>query len=173
MVRSPGVELLVAVAICATLPSRVVAQGGWSQWDLYLRDGSRIEANPLGAPDDAHLSISVGGFQGTDSTIARSRIALIAAQTTVGPNREPIPGAALPPRPGARVCEDMIVRRDGHQTTGRVTLTKIMYSSGVVTQRGAEIALNEIAYIRFADTTAKACSRKSRGTARPRRVRPA
>jgi hypothetical protein len=172
MARFPGVELIVAVAMCATLPSRGVAQGGWRSWDLYLRDGSRIEANPLGAPDDSHLSISVGGFQRKDTTIARARIDVIAAQATVGPHREPIPGVTLPPRPTARVCEDVIVRLDGRQTRGRVTLTRIVFSEGVVNQRGVEIALDSIAYIKFADTKLKACTRKARPAARVRRVVP-
>jgi hypothetical protein len=106
MARSLGVELFAAVALCAAVPLPVAAQGGWRAWDLYLRDGTRVEANPFGAPDDAHLAISVGGMEGHDKTIARRRIALIAAPTTVGPRREPIPGETLPPRPTGRACED-------------------------------------------------------------------
>ncbi len=148
----------------ATVASSAAAQGGWRQWDVHLRGGARVEANPLGAPDDSHLAISVGGMEGHDSTIARARVDYIAAQTTVGARREAIPGATLPPAPTARVCEDVIVRRDGRRTSGRVALTRIEYSSGVVSQRGAEIALDEIAYIKFAD--AKGCAKKKR----PRRT---
>jgi len=157
MARSLGVELFAAVALCAALPLPVAAQGGWRAWDLYLRDGTRVEANPFGAPDDAHLAISVGGMEGHDKTIARRRIALIAAPTTVGPRREPIPGETLPPRPTGRVCEDVIVRRDGRKTTGHVSLTRVRYSAGVVTQRGVEVALDSIAYIKFADLKATQC----------------
>ena len=157
MARSLGVELLAAVSLCAALPLPLAAQGGWRQWDLYLRNGSYIEANPLGAPDDARLAISVGGMEGHDTTIARRRIALIAAQTTVGSRREPIPGETLPPRPTGRACEDVIVRRDGRKTTGHVSLTRVRYSAGVVTQRGVEVALDSIAYIKFADLKATQC----------------
>jgi len=157
MARSLGVELFAAVALCAAVPLPVAAQGGWRAWDLYLRDGTRVEANPFGAPDDAHLAISVGGMEGHDKTIARRRIALIAAPTTVGPRREPIPGETLPPRPTGRVCEDVIVRRDGRKTTGHVSLTRVRYSAGVVTQRGVEVALDSIAYIKFADLKATQC----------------
>jgi len=157
MARSLGVELFAAVALCAAVPLPVAAQGGWRAWDLYLRDGTRVEANPFGAPDDAHLAISVGGMEGHDKTIARRRIALIAAPTTVGPRREPIPGETLPPRPTGRACEDVIVRRDGRKTTGHVSLTRVRYSAGVVTQRGVEVALDSIAYIKFADLKATQC----------------
>src|SRR5262245_36513545 len=172
MARSLGVELLAAISLCVALPLPLAAQGGWRAWDLYLRDGSRVEANPLGAPDDAHLAISVGGMAGHDSTVARKRIALIAAQTTVGPRREPIPGATLPPRPSGRACEDVIVFRDGQRTTGRVSLTRIQYSEGVVTQRGLEVKLDSVAYIKFADSTSAVCRSKGRAAARARKAKP-
>ena len=57
MARSHGVELLAAILLCTALPLPLAAQGGWRSWDLVMRDGTRIEANPLGAPDDAHLAI--------------------------------------------------------------------------------------------------------------------
>jgi hypothetical protein len=157
MARSPGVELFVAVSLCVALPLPLAAQGGWRAWDLYLRDGSRIEANPLGAPDDNRLAISVGGMEGHDKTIARRRIALIAAQTTVGPRREAVPGDTLPPRPTGHACEDLIVLRDGRRTTGHVSLTRIRYSTGVVTQRGVEVTLDSIAYIKLAVPKSAKC----------------
>jgi hypothetical protein len=164
MARSPGVELFAAVSLCVALPLPLAAQGGWRAWDLYLRDGTRIEANPFGAPDDNRLAISVGGMEerGHDRTIPRRRIALIAAQTTVGPRREPIPGDTLPPRPTGRTCEDVIVLRDGRKTTGHVWLTRVRYSAGVVRQRGVEIELDSIAYIQFADPTRTRCKPSTR-----------
>ena len=172
MARSLGVELIAAISLCVALPLPLAAQGGWRAWDLYLRDGSRIEANPLGAPDDAHLAISVGGMEGHDTTIARKRITFIAAQTTVGPRREPIPGATLPAKPSGRTCEDIIVFLDGQKTTGRVSLTRIRYSEGVVTQRGAEVKLDSIAYIKFADSSAAPCRQKARVASRTRKSKP-
>ena len=162
MVRSLGVELFAIVSLCVALPLPAAAQGGWRQWNLFLRDGSHIEANPLGAPDDTSLAISMGGMEAHDKTIARRRIALIAAQTTVGSRQEPIPGETLPARPTGRTCDDVIVRRDGRTTTGHVSLTRIRYSAGVVTQRGAEVALDSIAYIKFGDSSAKRCRPKKR-----------
>ena len=117
------------------------AQGGWRQWDVYLRDGTRREANPLGARDDAHVAISVGGVTGHDTTFARARIAYIAAQA---------PAESLPPAPLGDTCTDVVVRRDGRRTTGHVTLTHVEYSEGTVTQRGDSIDLRDVAYLVFA-----------------------
>ena len=80
----------------------------------------------------------------------REHIDYIAAQTTVGPNREPLPYVQLPPAPVGAVCADLIVHLDGRRTSGRVTLKHIAYSEGTVTQRGKDIDLQAIAYIKFA-----------------------
>jgi hypothetical protein len=162
MVQSAGTSLLVAAVFCAACVRTAAAQGGWRQWDIQLRDGNRVVANPLGAPDDSHLSVSVGGFEGHDSTIARSRIDYIAAQTTVDPNREPVNGTALPPLPTRRSCNDVVVRRDGHRTAGRVTLARIQYSEGVVKQGGAEINLTDVVYIKFASLPRDRCAAHSK-----------
>ena len=168
MGRFRGVELLAAISLCTALPLPLAAQGGWRSWDLVMRDGTRVEANPLGAPDDAHLAISVGGMEGHGRTIARRHIALVAAQTTTGPRREPIPGDTVPSRPTGHRCEDLIVRRDGRKTTGHVFLTRIRYSEGVVTLRGVEIGLDSIAYIRFGDASAAGCRPTARAATRLR-----
>lgn len=171
MARSPGVELFAAVSLCVVLPVPLAAQGGWRAWDIYLHSGVHLEANPLGAPDDNRIAISVGGMEerGHDRTIARRHITLIAAQTTFGPRREAIPGDTLPPRPTGRTCEDVIVLRDGRKATGRVSLTRVRYSAGVVTQRGIEIDLDSIAYIKFADAAAARCTPRTRTATRPRK----
>ena len=163
MARSLGVRLLALAAIVAVAPA-ARAQGGWAQWDVTLRDGTRVEANPLGAPDSEHFSVSVGGFEGKDVTILRALVDYIAAQTTVGSRREPIPGAKLPALPEARACEDVLVRRDGRRTTGHVTFTRLQYSAGAVKQRGVDIDLEDVAYIRFARKPAKECGRTSSRT---------
>src|SRR5215203_4729378 len=106
MVRFPGVRLVAA--LLAGLPSPCLAQGGWRQWDVRLRDGTSVQANPLGAPDDGHISLSVSAFEGREPSIPRSRIDYIAAQTTVGPSREPLPGTTLPPAPSGNLPEDVI-----------------------------------------------------------------
>jgi len=132
---------LLAAALCAGLASASPAQGGWRQWDLRLRDGRRVEANPLGAPDDAHLSTSVAAYDGRERPLPRSRVRLLAAQAT--------PFDSLPPAPRGETCEDAIIRRDGSRTTGRVTLLRVRWSEGVVKQRGVEVDLRDVAYIAF------------------------
>src|SRR5215218_10094993 len=150
MGRFPGVRLFLAGVLLAGPAAPCVAQGGWRQWDVYLRDGSRVEANPLGAPDDGHVSLSVAGFQGREPSIPRSQIDYIAAQTAAGPAREPIPGDTLSSPPTESVPEDLIVRRDGRRTSGHVTLTRVAYSAGVITQGGVEVDLANVAYVKFA-----------------------
>jgi hypothetical protein len=142
------------VLLCAALPTALRAQGGWRQWDVHLRDGTRVEANPLGAPDDAHVAISVGGVTGRDTTIARARIAYIAARA---------PAESLPPAPSGDACADVVVRRDGRRTTGRVTLTRVEYSEGTITQRGDRIALRDVAYLVFG----RPCRERARHARRP------
>jgi hypothetical protein len=56
----------------------------------------------------------------------------------------------------------VIVLRDGRRTTGHVWLTRVRYSAGVVRQRGVEIELDSIAYIKFADPTATRCKPRTR-----------
>jgi hypothetical protein len=63
----------------------------------------------------------------------------------------------------------VIVRRDGRRTTGHVSLTRIRYSAGIVTQRGVEVNLDSIAYIKFAEPTASRCKPPARTA---KRVRP-
>jgi len=109
---------------------------------VYLRSGIRVEANPLGAPDRGHVSLSVGAYEGKEPAIPRSRIDYIAAQTTVPPGG---------------VCADLVVRRDRRRTSGAVTLGRIIYSEGVIRQRGVEIDLRDVAYIKFARRPGKGC----------------
>jgi hypothetical protein len=104
---------VLSAALCAGLAEASRAQGGWRQWEIRLRDGRRLQANPLGAPDDAHLSLSVGGYDSRDGRIARSVVHVVAAL--------PLPDS-LPAAPVVASCEDAIVRRDGTRTVGRIIL---------------------------------------------------
>lgn len=133
---------LLAAALCAGLPAASAAQGGWRQWDVRLHDGTRLEANPLGAPDDAHLSLSVAGFEGRERRIARSRVRVVAARPTWGDS--------LPPLRAGPSCADAIVRRDGRRTVGRITLARVRWSEGLVVQRGDTVDLRDVAYLVFA-----------------------
>ena len=132
---------VLSAALCAGLASASPAQGGWRQWEIRLRDGRRLQANPLGAPDDAHLSLSVGGYDSRDGRIARSVVHVVAAL--------PLPDS-LPAAPAVASCEDAIVRRDGTRTVGRIILARVRWSEGVVVQRGDTVDLRDVAYLVFA-----------------------
>lgn len=132
---------LVTAVLCAGLPSASPAQGGWRQWDVRLHDGRRLEANPLGAPDDRHLSLSVAGYEGRELRISRGLVHVVAAQ--------PLPGESLPAVPPVALCEDAIVLRDGTTTIGRITLARVRWSEGVVAQLGDTVDLRDVAYLVF------------------------
>jgi len=134
-------RLLLSAALCAGLAEPSLAQGGWRQWEIRLHDGRRLEANPLGAPDDAHLSLSVAGYKGRQRRVARSRVHVVAALT--------LPDS-LQAAPVVASCEDAIMRRDGTTTVGRITLTRVQWSEGVVVQRGDTVDLRDVAYLIFA-----------------------
>ena len=136
-----ALPLLIA-ALCAGLASASPAQGGWRQWEVRLHNGERLEANPLGAPNDAHLSLSVAGYDGRERRIARSVVHVVAALS--------VPEESLPAVPVASLCEDAIVLRDGTTTVGRITLARVRWSEGVVVQRGDTIDLRDVAYLVFA-----------------------
>ena len=147
MLRTKPITLpLFVAALCwAGFAKASPAQGGWRQWDVRLHDGRRLEANPLGAPDDGHLSLSVGGYERRENRIARSLVQVIAAR--------PLPGESLPAAPALALCEDAIILRDGTTTIGRIGLVRVRWSEGVVTQRGNTIDLRDVAYLVFAART--------------------
>lgn len=136
------VPLLAAVFWCTGVASVSPAQGGWRQWEVRLRDGRRLDANPLGAPDDGHLALSVGAYERREHRIARALVQVVAAR--------PVPGESLPAVPSAASCEDAIVRRDGTTTIGRISLARVRWSEGVVAQRGDTVDLRDVAYLVFA-----------------------
>lgn len=137
---------VLSAAVWTGLAEASPAQGGWRQWEVRLRDGRRLEANPLGAPDNGHLSLSVGAYDEREHRIARALVQVVAAQ--------PLPGESLPPVPAVASCEDAIVRRDGTTTIGRIGLTRVRWSEGVVAQRGDTINLRDVAYLVFAAPSA-------------------
>jgi hypothetical protein len=153
-------SLLTAALCWAGLPSASPAQGGWRQWEVHLRDGTRLEANPLGAPDDGHFSLSVAAYDRPERRVARTKVRLISAK--------PLPGESLPPVPTAASCDDAIVLRDGTTTVGRIDLARVRWSEGVVVQRGNTVDLRDVAYLVFAaqDPESARCRRE------PSRQRP-
>ena len=156
--KSIALSLLAAAFWCAGLASTSQAQGGWRQWEVRLRDGRRLGANPLGAPNDGHLSLSVGAYERREHRIARSLVQVVAAR--------PLPGESLPAVPAVALCEDAIVRRDGTTTTGRITLARVRWSEGVVTQRGDTVDLRDVAYLVFAPRGSASASCRREATRR-------
>jgi hypothetical protein len=143
---------LLTAALCAGIAEASLAQGGWRQWEVRLRDGRRLEANPLGAPDDAHLSLSVGAYDGRAGRIARSLVDVVAVL--------PAPDSLSAAPVGS--CVDAIVRRDGTTTLGRINLARVRWSEGVVVQRGDTVDLRDVAYLVFAtrDAASTSCQRQ-------------
>ena len=146
MARFPGGSALVAVLLSVAAGGSAWAQGGWRQWDVVLRNGTRLVANPLGTPDTLSFSRSVGGFETKEDVIPRRRVDYLAA----GDPRGPLPPEAIrPAAPIGMKCEDTLIFWDGRKTVGRVSLTRIQWSEGVVTQNGVEVDLTEVAFIKF------------------------
>ena len=151
MARFPGVRR-IALAGLLLAPTVLHAQGGWRQWDVYLLDGTRLEANPLGAPDDGHLSLSVGEFERRAPAISRSRVDYIAARVKgSGGDGASVAG------PKGRACQDVVVVRRPSRNTGRVTLTRVAWSEGTIRQGGREIDLQEVLFIKFASVRRPSC----------------
>lgn len=152
--KSIALPLLAVAFCCVGHVEASPVQGGWRQWELRLRDGKRLQANPLGAPDDGHLSLSVGAYDRREHRIARSAVRVVAAL--------PLPGDSLPAMPDAALCEDVIVRRNGTSTIGRIALARVRWSEGVVAQRGDTVDLRDVAYLVFArDPESAKCRREA------------
>ena len=152
--------VLTATVCCAAFASESQAQGGWRQWQIRLRDGSLLEASPLGAPNDDRLSLSVGAYDRREHGIARSRVQAVVAL--------PFAGELLPAVPTVAVCKDAIVRRDGTTTTGRITLVRVRWSEGIVAQLGDTVDLRDVAYLVFATPGSRnaTCQREAPGRER-------
>ena len=155
--KSIALALVTVAFCCAEHVEATPLQGGWRQWEVRLRDGSRLEANPLGAPDDAHLSLSVGAYERREHRVARAAVRVVAAL--------PAPGDSLPALPDFALCDDVIVRRDGTTTIGRITLARVRWSEGIVTQRRDTVDLRDVAYLILAaqGSAGANCQREATG----------
>src|SRR5215211_1209676 len=125
------------------------AQGGWRQWDIYLRDGSKVEANPLSATGDGRVSLSLKSDGSPDEGIELSKIDYIAAKVN-----------GLPPAPIGNFKQDLVVLRDGHRLFGPITSVRAEFSEGGVIQNKKRISLEDIAYIKFTNQKPILRSRK-------------
>jgi hypothetical protein len=127
--------------------SPVFAQGGWRQWDIYLLDGSRVEANPLGMTKNGRFTLSMG----KESGLERSKISYIAA------GRRTLPSA-----PSGDYKQDLVIMVDGSRSLGTVTFRKLEFSEGMIVQNDKEISLENVAYVKFAQSKRKG-NEKRRG----------
>ena len=149
---------VVFIVLCSSglFDSHALAQGGWRQWDIYLRDGSKVEANPLSSTDDDHVGTALKNDAKPAQLIKRSAIDYIAAQL-----------ASPPPLPSGTFDQDLVVMTDGRRTLGRVTLKAIEFSEGTIVQNGTQLSLKDVAYIKFA----KPANSSNKRTPRRRPVR--
>jgi hypothetical protein len=113
----------------------MVAQGGWRQWNIYLVDGTRLLATPLGINEQGRFTHFMGDKTGTE----RSKISYIA-----------IIADGLPPAPAEKIKQDLILFRDGTRSLGAITFKELKFSEGTLVQNGKEISTENIAYIKFA-----------------------
>ena len=126
---------VLAMLVFAMFQTAASAQGGWRSWSVHLRDGTELEANPLGINESGKFTRGMGKDPGID----RSKIAYLAIS-----RRE------LPPMPDADPNKDMVVLLDGSHTLGLVKFRDFKFSEGVILQSGKEITTEKVAYIRFA-----------------------
>jgi hypothetical protein len=123
------------------LASSVLAQGGWRQWEIYLIDGSSVQASRLQLKADGKFTRSMDP---KEAGYDQSAIAYLAANTK-----------ELPPAPTGKYKEDLVVFLDGKQSFGKVTFKSLKFSEGTVVQNGKEMSLENVAYIKFAHPKVK------------------
>ena len=139
---------LFALSVVCFLPLKTSAQGGWRQWNVYLRDGSQVEANPLQMRADGRFTRSMDP---KDPGIERSKISYLAIARTT-----------LPPAPDGDFEKDLVVMLDGTRTFGAVTFRNLKFSEGTILQNGKEMTLEKVAYIKFAHPQKKKSNPKRR-----------
>ena len=139
--------IVLAFGIMTFWNSDIVAQGGWRGWDIHMKDGTVLEANPLGMNEAGRFT---RGMDPKQTGIERSKVSYLA-----------IGRRQLPPLPDGDLKKDMVVLEDGTQTFGLVTFRDLKFSEGTVIQNGKEISTEKIIYIRFAQPKKKTTKQKS------------
>jgi hypothetical protein len=109
-------------------------QGGWRQWNVYLRDGTSIMASPLALNETGELTYSMRNVP-----IERSKISYIA-----------IVADNLPALPAGISSRDVVVKTNGSLSVGAVRFLEVKFSEGKIRQNGKTIDLKDVAYIKFA-----------------------
>ena len=140
--------IFFVLVVCSVMfcSSHASAQGGWRQWEIYLVDGSSVQASPLQLRADGKFTRSMDP---KEAGYDRSAIAYLAANTK-----------ELPPAPTGKYKEDLIVFVDGKQSFGKVTFKSLKFSEGTIVQNGKEMTLESVAYIKFAHSKNKSQKKK-------------
>ena len=139
-VRTIGFAVFSFVTIVLAFSS-TFGQGGWRQWEVYLVDGTSVQASPLQLRADGKFTRSMDPKEiGYD----RANINYLAANTK-----------ELPPAPTGKYKQDLVVMLDGKQTFGKVTFKSLKFSEGTIVQNGKEMTLENVAYIKFAHPRTK------------------
>ena len=143
--KSLAIVVLVFVSLF-TFDSSAYGQGGWRQWTVHMRDGTQLEANPLGMNEAGRFTRGMGNQPG----IEQSKIALLSIRQN-----------ELPPLPEGEFDKDLVVLTDGTRTFGTVKFRDFKFSEGTVIQNGKEIGTGIIAYIKFAKPKKKTTAKRS------------
>ena len=139
MQRTTLFTMLIILCLFGLFELKAAAQGGWRQGDIYLRDGGKLEANPLSA-SDGRVSLSLKSDATPGEGIELSKIDYIAARVS-----------GLPPAPTGNFKQDLVVLTDGSRLVGPITSLSAEFSEGSVVQNKKRISLKDIAYIKFTE----------------------
>jgi hypothetical protein len=139
ILKRSGIALftLVLIAIAA---GNSLGQGGWRQWEIYLVDGTSVQASPLQIRADGRFTRSMDP---KEDGYSQDKINYLAASTK-----------QLPPFPTGKYKQDLVIMLDGKQLFGNVTFKSLKFSEGTIEQNGKEMSLEDVAYIKFAHTKA-------------------
>ena len=129
-------SFVFVLPIFLLLSTQASAQGGWRQWEIYLLDGTSLEASPLQLRNDGRFTRSMDP---KEAGFAQAKIDYLAAATK-----------QLPPAPTGKYKQDVVVMLDGKRSSGTVRFKTLKFSEGTFVQNGKEISLENVAYIKFA-----------------------
>jgi hypothetical protein len=147
MLRKLRLVLFFSLSLFVLMSADVHAQGGWRQWEIRLLDGTSVEGNPLQMREDGRFTRSMDP---KEAGYLRSTIDYLAASTN-----------KLPPAPTGSFKQDLVVMLDGKRSFGKVTFKSLKFSEGTIVQNGAEMKLENVAFIKFAHAKPNAVRKKS------------
>jgi hypothetical protein len=132
------IVLLMLSWICGLSEAAAAVQGGWRQWDVYMRDGTKRLGTPL-TVTDGKVSFGIGSDAHPAEKIELSRVDYIA-----------VLARDLPPAPTEEVEQDTVILTDGTRSAGPITALDVKFSEGTFIQNEKKLTLKDVAYIKFA-----------------------